>query len=117
MGTVYKAMDPSMNRIVALKTINAVGFPLENEFRERFYREARAAAVLKHPGIVPVFDLGEHEGVPFLVMEFVNGRTLADSAKEGECWSPDRICEIGQQIAEAGGAPRRQAPQYPADLG
>jgi serine/threonine-protein kinase len=101
MGTVYKAMDPSMNRIVALKTINAVGFPLENEFRERFYREARAAAVLKHPGIVPVFDLGEHEGVPFLVMEFVNGRTLADSAKEGECWSSDRICDIGQQIAEA----------------
>jgi serine/threonine-protein kinase len=101
MGTVYRAMDPSMNRIVALKTINAVGFPLENEFRERFYREARAAAVLKHPGIVPVFDLGEHEGVPFLVMEFVNGRTLADSAKEGECWSPDRICEIGQQLAEA----------------
>jgi eukaryotic-like serine/threonine-protein kinase len=101
MGTVYRAMDPSMNRIVALKTISAVGFPVESEFRERFYREARAAAVLKHPGIVPVFDLGEHEGVPFLVMEFVNGRTLADSAKEGECWSPDRICEIGQQIAEA----------------
>lgn len=101
MGTVYRAMDPAMNRVVALKTITAVGFPLQTEFRERFYREARAAAVLTHPGIVPVFDMGEHEGVPFLVMEFVAGRTLSDAAKAGERWPLDRISEIGQSIAEA----------------
>ncbi len=101
MGTVYRAMDPAMNRVVALKTISAVGFPLESEFRERFYREARAAAVLTHPGIVPVFDMGEDEGVPYLVMEFVAGQTLADAAKEGEHWTLDRICEIGQDLAEA----------------
>ncbi len=101
MGTVYRAMDPAMNRVVALKIITAVGFPLQSEFRERFYREARAAAVLTHPGIVPVFDMGEHEGVPFLVMEFVAGRTLSDAAKAGERWPLDRISEIGQSIAEA----------------
>jgi serine/threonine protein kinase len=101
MGTVYRAMDPAMNRVVALKTISAVGFPLESEFRERFYREARAAAVLTHPGIVPVFDMGEDEGVPYLVMEFVAGRTLADAAKDGEHWTLDRICEIGQDLAGA----------------
>jgi serine/threonine protein kinase len=101
MGTVYRAMDPAMNRVVALKTITSVAFPLQSEFRERFYREARAAAVLTHPGIVPVFDMGEHEGVPFLVMEFVAGRTLSDAAKEGERWPLERISEIGQSIAEA----------------
>src|ERR1700684_3509817 len=78
MGTVYRAKDPSMDRIVALKTIISVALASEqgSEFRERFYREARAAGRLAHPGIVPMFDVGEHEGLPFLVMEFINGQTL-----------------------------------------
>jgi predicted Ser/Thr protein kinase/cytoskeletal protein RodZ len=103
MGTVYRAKDPAMDRIVALKTIISVVLASEqgSEFRERFYREARAAGALAHPGIVPVFDVGEHEGMPFLVMEFVTGRTLADTAKQGERLSLDRVCEIGQKIAEA----------------
>src|SRR5271167_116729 len=86
MGTVYRAKDPAMDRVVALKTIIAVALVSQQgtEFRERFYREARAAGKLAHPGIVPVFDVGEHEGLPYLVMEFINGRTLADSAKAGE---------------------------------
>ncbi len=103
MGTVYRAKDPAMDRVVALKTIISVVLASEQgtEFRERFYREARAAGALAHPGIVPVFDVGEHEGMPFLVMEFVTGRTLADTAKQGERLSLDRVCEIGQKIAEA----------------
>jgi predicted Ser/Thr protein kinase len=102
MGTVYRAKDPAMDRVVALKTIIAVVLASQqgDEFRERFYREARAAGALAHPGIVPVFDVGEHEGMPFLVMEFVTGRTLAEVAK-GERLSLDRVCEIGQKIAEA----------------
>ena len=48
-----------------------------------------------------MFDVGEHEGMPFLVMEFVTGRTLADAVKKGERLSLDRVCEIGQKIAEA----------------
>ena len=103
MGTVYRTNDPAMGRVVALKTITAVVLESEygNESRERFYREARAAGALAHPGIVPVFDVGEHEGVPFLVMEFVTGRTLADVLKRGERLSIDRVCEIGQNVAEA----------------
>jgi serine/threonine-protein kinase len=103
MGTVYRAKDPAMDRIVAVKTINLVVLVSEHgtQFRERFYREARAAGALAHPGIVPIFDVGEHEGSPFLVMEFVNGRTLADAIKKGERVTIDRACEMGQKIAEA----------------
>jgi len=103
MGTVYRAKDPAMDRVVALKTIISAVLASEqgSEFRERFYREARAAGALAHPGIVPVFDVGEHEGMPYLVMEFVTGRTLADTAKQGGRLSLDRVCEIGQKIAEA----------------
>ena len=92
-----------MDRIVALKTVISVALASAqgSEYRERFYREARAAGRLAHPGIVPVFDVGEHEGLPFLVMEFINGRTLADVVKKGERLSLERACEIGQQIAEA----------------
>src|SRR5580700_3604060 len=103
MGTVYRAKDPAMDRVVALKTIISVALASQqgSEFRERFYREARAAGRLAHPGIVPVFDVGEHEGLPYLVMEFINGRTLADSVKANERLTLERVCEIGQQIAEA----------------
>jgi predicted Ser/Thr protein kinase len=103
MGTVYRAQDPAMGRVVALKTIISVALASEqgNEFRERFYREARAAGALAHPGIVAVFDVGEYEGVPFLVMEFITGRTLDDVIKKGERLSLERTCEIGQQIAQA----------------
>ena len=110
MGTVYRAKDPAMDRVVALKTIISLVLASEqgSEFRERFYREARASGKLAHPGIVAVFDVGEHQGLPFLVMEFVDGRTLADAAKKGERLTLDRICELGQQIAEALGHAHRQ---------
>ena len=79
MGSVYRAKDPMMDRVVAIKTIlsTALTGPLAEEYRERFLREARAAGRLSHPGIVTVFDVGEHEGTPFLVMEYIAGRTLA----------------------------------------
>lgn len=109
MGSVFRARDPAMDRIVALKTILSVALASAqgDEYRQRFYREARAAGALAHPGIVPVFDVGEHEGVPFLVMEFVDGQTLADAMKKGERSSLDRVCEIGQQIADALGYAHR----------
>jgi serine/threonine-protein kinase len=99
-----------MDRTVALKTIlmGALAGGHGAEFRQRFNREARAAGALAHPGIVPVFDVGENEGAPFLVMEYVNGRTLADAMKNGERVSMDRVCEIGQQLAEALGHAHRK---------
>ncbi|MGD0681611.1 MAG: serine/threonine-protein kinase [Terracidiphilus sp.] len=103
MGSVFRARDPAMDRIVALKTIHTMALASEQggEFRQRFYREARAAGALAHPGIVPVFDVGEDEGMPYLVMEYVKGQTLDHAIKKGERFSLERVCEIGQQIAEA----------------
>jgi eukaryotic-like serine/threonine-protein kinase len=110
MGSVFKATDPAVGRTVALKTIHSAALSGEQseEYRARFYREARASGVLAHPGIVPVFDVGECDGAPFLVMEFVEGRTLADAIKKGERFTLDRVCEIGQQIADALGYAHRQ---------
>src|SRR5215510_11442110 len=74
MGTVYKARDPALNRVVAIKLLRE-GFD-SSEMRERFMQEARSAGGLQNPNIVTVFELGEHEGAPFIVMEFVAGETL-----------------------------------------
>ena len=110
MGSVYKARDPAVGRTVAIKTIHSAALEgaQSAEYRARFQREARASGVLAHPGIVPVFDVGEHEGAPFLVMEFVEGRTLSDAMKKGERFTLERVCEIGQQLAAALGYAHRQ---------
>jgi serine/threonine protein kinase len=103
MGAVYIARDPAMDRIVALKTIHsgALTGPLAQEYRDRFFRETHSAGALTHPGIVTVFDAGEQDGVPYLVMEFIEGHNLAEAAKTGQRFTFERVCEIGQQIAEA----------------
>jgi len=110
MGSVFRARDPVVGRIVALKTIHSAALAGDQaeEYRARFFREARASGVLAHPGIVPVFDVGDHDDAPFLVMEFVDGRTLAEAIKKGERYSLERACEICQQIAEALGYAHRQ---------
>src|SRR5579863_3859115 len=109
MGRVFRARDPAIDRIVAVKTIlsAALASGQGEEPRQRFYREARAAGALTHPGIVAIFDIGEHEGVPFLVMEFVDGQTLSTVMKRGERKSLDQACEICQKIAEALGYAHR----------
>ncbi|MFP5248389.1 MAG: serine/threonine-protein kinase, partial [Acidobacteriota bacterium] len=109
MGCVLRARDPAMDRVIALKCILSASLAGDQmkEFRERFYREARAAGALSHPGIVPVFDVGEDDGVPFLVMELVQGRTLDAALKQGERYSIERVCEIGMQLADALGYAHR----------
>jgi serine/threonine protein kinase len=109
MGSVFKARDPAVGRTVALKTILSAALigTQSQEYVSRFLREAHAAGSLAHPGIVPVFDVGEHDGVPFLVMEFVEGRTLAEAMLKGERFTLDQVCEIGAQIAEALGYAHR----------
>ncbi len=74
MGTVYKAHDTLLHRAVAIKFLNTDGIGTEG--RSRLIQEARAVAQLNHPNIVSVFDAGETEGNPFIVMEFVPGNTL-----------------------------------------
>jgi len=103
MGAVYRAKDPMMGREVALKTIltHVIEGPQSSEFRQRFFREAQAAGRLAHPGIVTVYDVSEDEGTPFLVMEFVAGRTLQSILESGQRLDLDCICDWGVQIAEA----------------
>ena len=82
MAAVYKAYQASLDRVVAIKVISA-HLASEPEFMERFRQEARAVARLSHPNIVIVHDFGEDGGVPYLVMEHVDGVTLADLLDEG----------------------------------
>ena len=74
MGVVYRAFDPLLQRVVAVKLIGAI--EPGSDLRERFFREARAAGQLSHKNIITIHDLGEHEGQPFLAMEFLEGQDL-----------------------------------------
>jgi WD40 repeat protein/tetratricopeptide (TPR) repeat protein len=76
-GSVYKALDPELGRAVAVK-IPRVGSFASAEEEERFLREARSAAALKHPGIVQVHEVAQERGMPCIVSEYVEGRTLAE---------------------------------------
>ena len=83
MGVVYKARDPLLDRIVAVKTIvspQGVGRRVRSAYLERFQREAKAAAKMSHPAIVTIFDVGVDEewGAPFMVLEYLPGESLAD---------------------------------------
>jgi tRNA A-37 threonylcarbamoyl transferase component Bud32 len=76
-GTVYKARDPKLQRLVAVKMPRAGSFATPQE-EERFLREARAAAQLSHPGIVPVLEIAHDHGLPYIVSEYIEGLTPAD---------------------------------------
>ena len=76
-GTVYMARDTELDRVVALK-IPRSGDLSSQIARDRFFREARSVAQLSHASIVPVYDYGEAEEIPFLVSEYVSGTTLSD---------------------------------------
>src|SRR5262249_3160547 len=75
MGVVYKAMDNLIERLVAIKMMTG-GFTENPDLLKRFYREAKSTGMLQHPNIVIVYELGEHEGSPYLVMEFLEGEPL-----------------------------------------
>src|SRR5439155_23201013 len=76
MGVVYLARHVELKRLVALKMILA-GVHADTQMRDRFHREAEAVARLQHPGIVQIHEVGEHEGWPYLALEFIDGPNLA----------------------------------------
>ena len=99
MGEVYKAKDEKLDRFVALKVLHTTR-AADPAFRERFQREARAVAALAHPHIVTVHAIEEHEGSPFLTMEFIEGRTLAGFIQTGGA-SLQQFLQIAIPLADA----------------
>ncbi|MCL4868725.1 MAG: serine/threonine protein kinase [Anaerolineae bacterium] len=83
MGTVYRAFDRELQREVALKLL-LPHYSQDDSFARRFQREAMIVARLEHPHIVPVYDVGTHDGSPYLVMRLLRGGTLRDRMKKGE---------------------------------
>jgi serine/threonine protein kinase len=82
MGEVYRARDTRLHRIVAIKLVQSK-LARRADFRERLQREARAISSLNHPHICSLYDIGEQDGLDYLVMEFVEGESLAEMLKRG----------------------------------
>ncbi len=100
MGVVYRAEELALQRPVALKLI-LPEYSLEERFRERFRRESKIAAAIDHPNVIPIFDAGEEDGVPFIMMRLVEGTDLrAVIAAEGRV-EPLRAARIVRQVGAA----------------
>jgi WD40 repeat protein/predicted Ser/Thr protein kinase len=100
MGAVYLAYDEQLHRQVALKTPRFLDGQ-SSELIQRFYREARAAATLRSPNICPVYDVGQIEGVHYISMAYIEGRTLADVIRDRSLTTPRQIAEMICKLALA----------------
>ena len=99
MGEVWVAQDLRLNRTVALKLLPA-GLAGSSDYRQRFLREARLAAAVAHPFITAIYDIGEHDAVPWIAMEFVQGQTLRQILTAGKV-TATQAAAWGAQIAQA----------------
>src|SRR5437867_5549206 len=99
MGEVYRAEDTKLGRHVALKFLPA-SYQYDPDRRERFFTEARAASALRSPYTAAIYDIGEHEGTSFIVMEFVQGETLLSKIGKGPIAIVTAI-DIAMQVADA----------------
>ncbi|HZU30058.1 MAG TPA: serine/threonine-protein kinase, partial [Candidatus Angelobacter sp.] len=100
MGVVYKALDPTIGRTVALKTMRLDVHGLDaQEMVRRFQNEARAAGVLNHPNIVTIYDAGERDGIFYIAMEYIEGTTLHEILAEKRVLATDEVLQIARQIS------------------
>jgi Tol biopolymer transport system component len=99
MGEVHKARDTRLDRIVAIKLLRGI-LGETPEFRRRFEREALATSALNHPHICALYDVGEQEGIPYLVMEYVDGGTVAERLRRGPL-PFEQVLAYGEQVADA----------------
>ena len=104
MAEVYKAYQPSLDRYVAIKILHPI-VATDQQFLDRFQREARSVATLRHQHIVQIFDFGNQGKTYFMVMEFVDGQTLKQKLNalrgEGHVMSPEEASKILNQVAQA----------------
>lgn len=104
MGVVYQAIDPTIGRPVAIKTVRLREVDDDGErsrLRERLFREARAAGVLSHPGIVTIYDMDEEDGLAYIAMQLVNGPTVESLLNSARPLTPEQIFRILRQTASA----------------
>lgn len=99
MGEVFKARDSRLDRAVAIKVLPA-RLSSDSRFRERFEREAKAISALSHPHICTLYDVGTHEGTDFLVMEYLEGESLAERLAKGPL-PIEQVIRYGTEIADA----------------
>jgi serine/threonine protein kinase len=99
MATVYRAFDPSFDREVAIKVLPRE-FLHDPQFRDRFKREIKTIAALEHPAIVPVYDVGEEDGLPYFVMRYMTGGSLSSQIERGN-FSMQDAARIVERLASA----------------
>ena len=95
MGEVYLAFDVRLERRVAVKMLT------NSDGRERMLREARAVSALRHPGIVTIYDIGEHQGRTFIAMEYVEGQTFSAMVTRRGRLPPDEAVALIAQVGDA----------------
>jgi len=96
MGALYLAWDPKLERQIAIKLLRGD----DDELRERFAREARSVARLRHPNIVMIYDVGDHEGQPFIAMEFIQGQTLSEVIRQRTMLPTLRKVELMAELCD-----------------
>lgn len=101
MGTVYKARDPLLGRIVAIKTVN-LSLPKDEvaEYEARFYQEAKAAGQLSHRNIVTIYDIGKSESLAYMAMEFLQGKELREILGSREPIPLEKALDIAAQVGD-----------------